>query len=330
MELVLRAARIAPRPVADAVLRVAAGRLARGTSALVESCRLNQYVVSGMTLAGEALDRAVRENILMMGRFPYELYNALGRPEREDALVVLDERAERFLRAEREDGPFVVAAIHYGNFDLIARVLSRNGWYPQVLSVPDPSGGYQWQNELRRGVDIEVTPISVDSLKQAARGLAAGRSVVTGLDWPMPEPDKIEPRFFGHEAPLPLLHVRMAMKAQVPVVLLCAPRMPDGRYHLYASDPIVMEGDRITPETLRLNAERCTAIAEDVIRRDPSQWAMSHIVWPSLAGGRVDGASRAGGERTDADDAVREPGAGVARADDGPDDDGDARQENLT
>jgi len=182
MELVLRAARITPRPLADAVLRVAAGKLSRGASALVESCRLNQYVVSGMTIAGEALDRAVRENILMMGRFPFELYSALGRTEREDALVVLDEHAERFLRAEREDGPFVCAAIHYGNFDLVARVLSRNGWYPQVLSVPDPSGGYQWQNELRRDVEIEVTPISVDSLKQAARGLSSGRSVVTGLD----------------------------------------------------------------------------------------------------------------------------------------------------
>lgn len=288
MGLVLRAARLTPRRAADVVLKVAAGRVARGSSAVAAASRLNQAVVSGMTLAGEAHARAVRENIYMMARFAYDLYHVLGNERAEEDLMAFDEVPERFLRREREHGPFVCAAVHYGNFDLVARGLNRRGWSPQVLSVPNPGGGYQWQNDLRRSVGIEMTPVSVESLKQASRGLAQGRSVITGLDWPMPEPDKIEPRFFGVEARLPLLHVRMAMRARLPVVVMGAPRTAEGRYRFWASEPIEMEGDRITPETLRVNAERCLAVAERVIREDPSQWAMSHVVWPRMAERRDD------------------------------------------
>ncbi|MBN2848939.1 MAG: hypothetical protein JXP72_10915, partial [Coriobacteriia bacterium] len=61
-----------------------------------------------------------------------------------------------------------------------------------------------------------------------------------------------------------------------------APRMPDGRYRLLASDPIPMEGGRATPELLLANAERCLAPAECWIAEYPRQWAMPHLVWPDI------------------------------------------------
>ncbi|MDO8848969.1 MAG: lysophospholipid acyltransferase family protein [Coriobacteriia bacterium] len=283
MRLALGAARALPRRAAEAAVPLVASRMmADPDSELSRAARSNQYVVSGKTLSGAALDEAARENVRNMGRFLYDLYHVLGREAAEEAIVIHDEVFEEFVERERTDGPFVYVGVHLGNFDLIGRALGRAGWRMQVLSVPDPNGGYEWQNDVRAEMGFEVTPVSLESLKAAARRLEAGGSVLTGLDRPLLEPDKAQPRFFGHPSPLPLLHVRLAMRAGVPVIPFTAPRMPDGRYRLLAADPIPLETGRATPEVLLTNAERCLAPAERWIAEYPRQWAMPHVVWPDI------------------------------------------------
>lgn len=284
MKVAVGIGRAVPRRVADPFVRTAARRIALNRdSRLVRAARLNQWMISGRTLAGEALDAAVLENLTMAARFLYDLYHVLGRPAAEDALIVRDEAFERLVERERSaEGPFVYVGVHFGNFDIMGRALGRAGWRMQTLSVPEPTSGYQWQNEMREQVGFRLTPVSVESLKEAARRLEQGESVLTGLDRPLPRPDKVMPRFFGHPAPLPLLHVRLAMRAGVPVVVCTSLREQDGRYRLLASDPIPMEGTRPTPEALLANAERCLAVPEAWIREHPAQWVMPHIVWPDL------------------------------------------------
>lgn len=281
--MAVAAARVIPRPLATRTVSFAATRVARsGSSALAHAARVNQYVVSGGALTGEALEAAVRENVRYMALFLYEFYRVLGDTRAEDAMVVRDDAFRAFIERERTDGPFVYVGIHHGNFDLVGRALGRAGWHMQTLSVPDPSGSYQWQNEIREQAGFEVTPISAASLKEAARRLQAGGSVLTGADRPMPEPDKAEPDFFGRPAPLPLLHVRMAMRAGVPVVAMTGRRTPEGLYQLLASDPVPMIGERPTPDALRANAEAVLAEPERWIAETPEQWSMPHVVWPGV------------------------------------------------
>lgn len=282
MRLALAVGRTVPRRAADRFVALAVDRIARDeTSAIVRAARANQYVVSGGALTGAALDEAVRANIASMARFLYDLYHVVGRPS-ERELVVRDDSWHAFIERERTEGPFVYSGIHLGDFDLVGRQLGFDGWRMQVLSVADPNAGYEWQNELREQAGFEVTPVTIDSLKHAARGLAEGRSVLTGHDRPLSAADKVQPRFFGHEAPLPLLHVRLAMRASVPVIALSAPREPDGRYRLLASDPIEMVSEKDEPDALRVNAERCLAAVEPWIAARPEQWAMPHVVWPEV------------------------------------------------
>jgi len=282
MRTALRVARAVPRRTAEGVIDFATARFMASSATLGDASRLNQWMASGRTLAGEKLDSAVRDNVRMMGRFLYDFYHVLGSDEAEDRLIVFDDVTDEFLRRHIAEGPFVYAGAHFGNFDLMGRVLGRHGLNAQVLSVADPNAGYEWQNAIRQQPGMEVTPVSIEALKHAARGLAGGCSVITGLDRPLLQPDKIQPRLFGHDAPLPLLHVRLAMRARVPVVVVTAPRTDDGRYRLLASAPIDMVGETLSPETLRVNAERCLAEAERMILTDPRQWAMPHRVWPDL------------------------------------------------
>lgn len=283
MRVALGIARAIPPSVAYPVTRLVADRLAANReSELGRAARVNQFVVSGGALTGAALEAAARRNVREMARTLYDLYHVIGHRETERALVVRDEVYEAFLERHGRGEPTVWVGVHYGNFDLMGRVLGYEGWNPQVLSVPNPHGGYEWQNEMRETAGFEVTPISLDSLKQAARRLEAGGSILSGLDFPMPEPDKVRPRFFGHPSSLPLLHVRLAMRAGVPVIALTAPRTPDGRYRLAMSEPIVMEGDHNDPEALCANAERCLAPVERWIAELPTLWCMPHVVWPDV------------------------------------------------
>lgn len=283
MRMALGVGRIVPQRAALKVADFAADRIASDPdSATWRAARANQYVVSGCTLRGEALDEAARRNVRQMAVFLYDLYHVLGDTEAEKARVLHDETFVRFVERDHSEGPFVYAGVHLGNFDLVGRVLGHSGWHLQVLSVPDPTGGYQWQNDMRDQVGMHVTPVSLESLKEAARRLEAGGSVLTGLDRPMPEPDKGRPMFFGHPSSLPLLHVRLAMRAKVPVIVFSTPRMPDGKYRLLSSEPIPMVGEKATPEALLENAERCLAVAEEWITEYREQWAMPHVVWPDV------------------------------------------------
>lgn len=283
MRAAVTAARIVPGSLARGAAGAVAARIARSrTSDLARASRINQYVVSGRTLTGAALDAAVRENVRLMTLVLYDLYKVLGDEAAEDVLVVHDDDFHAFVERDRAEGPFVYVGAHMGNFDLVGRALGRAGWRMQVLSVADPSGSYQWQNEVREQAGFEVTPVSAGALRDAARRLEQGGSILTGCDRPLPGPDKVEPRFFGLPAPLPLLHVRLAMRAGVPVVPLTGRRMEDGRYRLVTADPVPMASGRPTPELLLANAEAVLAPVERWIAEAPAQWSMPHVVWPGV------------------------------------------------
>ncbi len=282
IELALGVSRATPPFIGHAVARLAAHRLAADRdSAMVRAIRGNQWMSSGMTLTGPAPDAAVEETLAMSGRFLYDIYHLPRRPKALLAKVAIDETAERFVRASAE-GPRVIAVVHLSNFDLVARALGLSGWQVQVLSIANPNGGYEAQNEMRTASGLEVTPVSMESLKRASRRLADGGSVLTGIDRPLPGAD-LRPRFFGRPAPLPVLHVRLAMRAKAPVVVASGILREDGRYALQAFEPIQMEGSVKNEADVLANAERVLRFAEEFITRSPRQWAMPHAVWPDIS-----------------------------------------------
>ncbi len=102
---------------------------------------------------------------------------------------------------------------------------------------------------------------------------------MSGLDRPVSE-SKYCPRFFGRPAALPVLHVPLALKANVPVVVVGAIRQPNGVYQVQTSEPIFMRRhpDRYTE--IMQNAETILDVASGYIRKAPQQWAMFYPVWP--------------------------------------------------
>lgn len=279
--LALAVSRATPPALGYRIARAGARRLAADTeSYMTRAIRTNQWMASGRTLEGAELDEAVRATLEMSGRFLYDIYHLPRDPQALLRRVAVTEAFEWFL-SETSKGPHVVVGVHLGNFDLVGQALGISGWHAQVLSVADPNGGYQWQNEMRARNGLDMTPVTIESLKRAARRLADGGTVLTGIDRPLPGAE-LHPRFFGAPADVPVLHVRLAMRAQAPVIVISALQREDGLYELQASKPIVMPGSVKNPEDVLRNAETTLAVAEEFISRAPRQWAMPHAVWPDI------------------------------------------------
>lgn len=252
----------------------------RRESRLVQAVRANQWVANGETLQGSALDEAVRRTLRYSAHSLFDLYHYNDDFEATRQLLVFDSSFENIARRpEFAQRGLVVAGLHLSSFDLIMQWVCRNGLKPLVLTIPNPQGARQVEYELRKRMGMNLIPASVAALRQALRHLQRGGMVLTGIDRPIENPE-ICPRFFGRPAALPVHHIFLAVKARVPIVITAPYLQPDGKYHIFASDPIEMDACPHAAEETLHNAEKVLKVAEDFVRRSPQQWSVPLPVWP--------------------------------------------------
>lgn len=235
-------------------------------------------------ISPQELDAAAERVIYHAGRGYYDMFRAgvddyvAGRaPIRHDAA-----EWELALEVLHSDRGAVLVGPHVGNFDLAAQWITAQGVEMQALSLAEPTTGNRIQNWLRRRRGIIVTPIGVSALRLAVARLRKGGVVLTGVDRPVAPDDEPVP-LFGTPARLPDGHVRLAMQANVPVLVASCTLEPDGCWMLHVAPPLEMErtGDR--EGDIRRNVRRVLAVVEDLIRMAPDQWLMFVPVWDEPA-----------------------------------------------
>jgi KDO2-lipid IV(A) lauroyltransferase len=212
----------------------------------------------------------------------FDLYHYLDDFEATRQLIVFDPSFDQVTqRGEYNPRGLVIAGLHLSGFDLVLQWLVRGGLDLLVLTISDPRGGRRIEYETRKRTGMNVMPASFSSIRHALKHLQKGGTVLTGIDRPLEGPE-VTPRFFGRPAALPVHHIFLAVKARVPVILSVAYLRPDGKYHVFASDPIEMDSAATSPDILIRNAENVLGVAEKFIRRAPHQWSVPLPVWPQL------------------------------------------------
>jgi lauroyl/myristoyl acyltransferase len=78
-------------------------------------------------------------------------------------------------------------------------------------------------------------------------------------------------------------HIHLALRADVPIILMAAKSGPQGDYQLQISEPIYMESNPDRSLEILRNAGAVLSVAERYIRQVPQQWAMFYPVWPQLS-----------------------------------------------
>jgi len=274
-------ARAIPPRVGHAIASFVARFLAsQPRSRSVRAVRANQWVASGRVSSRESLDQAVRAVFQNAGRSIYDLYHTMQDPATAGHFFVFDPPVHVLIdRPEFDQRGLVVVGLHMSSFDLALQWMCLKWFKPLVLTLPDPQGGRRLEFEIRRRTGMNLVPASVNGMRQAIRHLRQGGIVLTGIDRPHPEYEP-RPRFFGSPACLPSHHIYLALKARVPVLIVSLRLESDGKYHIGASAPIEMDFHPERMEALKYNAEKVLAVAEDLIRRAPHQWAIFQPVWP--------------------------------------------------
>jgi len=262
---------------------IADGLAARRNSKLVRAVRANQSVLLGEGASTATLDRAVRDTLRSSARSLFDLYRYIDEPQAFDRMVVLEDGVPELIsRAEYAKDGLVAVGPHLSSFDLLARWICGQIVRPLVLTLPNPRGGRRVEYEMRQQLGVHLVPSTVGGMRQAVRHLQQGGAVLTSLDRPIPHP-RVQPRFFGRPAAVPVHYVFLAMKAHVPLVVVATTLEEDGRYHVRRSDWIEMETNLEGDKQVLYNAEKVLRVAEGFIRRAPQQWAVPLPVWPSAA-----------------------------------------------
>ncbi len=246
----------------------------------VRAVRANQWVIRDGRASAEALDQASTETFGFTGRFLYDFLHYFNKKKAVFQLVEFEPSFQRLLEQNREgEHGVLMVCPHLTNVDLLGHAAALAGMRFQVLSYPDPPASYRATNRLRAASGIDVTPMSIQALRQATARLKSNGFVLTGVDRPIDD-HKYRPRFFGRPASLPVGHVRLALNTQAPVVVITGYLQPNGRYRVRASEPVWMQADDDLTVEMVSNAEKILGIIEQEILKAPEQWTMFYPVWP--------------------------------------------------
>lgn len=247
---------------------------------LVRAARANQWVVSGGMLTPSQLDERVKAAFNHTARAIYELNHFLYDPDALERLIHFTPFVQDLIRQSTKPGEgTLVVGLHLGNFDLAVRAATLRGLKGLVLTLPEISGGYDLQYQMRKAVGMEIVPANIDNLRLAVERLRAGEVVFTALDRPLAK-TKYRPHFFGRVSHLPVHYIPLAIKAEVRVIVAASVRMPDGRYHFKVSEPLYLTRYPDRQTELIKNAEKVLRVAQDYVRQYPEQWSMFFPVWP--------------------------------------------------
>lgn len=252
----------------------------RSTSSMVRCSRANQWIVSEKKLTKDELDQRVFEVFDHTAYCLFDLYHNIDEPQTLLSKITFSPKLEKILDEREKCGEGTIYVTpHLSNFDLAGRAITYSGHHILVLSYPNPNKGYQLQNKLRKEYDIEIMPMSVESLRLGKQRLQEGKAIITGLDRPLDE-TKYHPRFFGYPSNVPVTYIKLAQQTKVPIVVVACMGNENGAYTADASDLIFMHNYHDPIQDMERNAEKVLKQAEVFIRAHPNQWSMFYPVWP--------------------------------------------------
>lgn len=246
---------------------------------MIQNLRRNLAVVHGVPMDHPRVDESVNYLLQNTARSFVDLSKALvAGPEAVRAACRFDEATLEIVQEHIAQGQGIVfVSAHMCSFDLALLALGQLFPSVQILSNAAPEGSSKPMNEIRARHGLEITPISVASLRQALERLRNGGLVIIAADMPIEDGEDMV--FFDRVARLPTGHVRLALNTGATILVGTSRRMADGRYVIEgaeASRPS-SSGDR-RGDAIRW-AQSSLDILERFIKFVPEQWLMPLLVW---------------------------------------------------
>lgn len=172
----------------------------------------------------------------------------------------------------------VMISAHLGNIEMVLYALMLRGL---SITIPvervEPPELFDYISALRMSKGLKLIPIDgplldlVRTLKKGGVvGLAGDRDITrTGQ----------EVEFFGCPAYLPDGHVRLALRAGVPLVIGFSQRQPDQTHHAYFLPAFHLPSQGTPEERIAAGMKFVVNEIEKAIRQNPEQWTVTVSIW---------------------------------------------------
>jgi len=275
--------RMIPYRLAYGVGKLLARWVSRNPNApMNQAIRANQAVIRELPYDDPRLDNAVYEVMKMNARGFVDFFKAIAGGEQavNNACVLDEPLRSKIGQWATEDRGLIIIGPHLLGFDVFMLYLGMFGYPILALSYPDPKGSYVPQNILRRRFGFDITPVSVQSLRQGLRHLRQGKVFMTAVDRPGLGGEPLV--FFGREVVLPVGHARLAVKTNSRVVVGVPYLDEAGVYHGMAAEVFEPPNTRKEKRDAHELAQQVLSTFEIYIRKWPENWLMFYHVWPEV------------------------------------------------
>ncbi|APV45074.1 kdo(2)-lipid IV(A) lauroyltransferase [Dehalogenimonas formicexedens] len=177
---------------------------------------------------------------------------------------------------ERKWGVVLVTA-HLGSFDIAAQIFAIRSVKTTVLvEALKPPPLLNHVTALRESHGVAFMPGRPGALESMMQLLRSGEAILMACDRNI-KGKGITSVFFGEEATLPTVAVRMAMRTGAAIVPIFNRREDNGKYVIYVEPAI----DVFTTGNGAVvkNVEQIAQVMERYIRHCPEQWVTLKSIW---------------------------------------------------
>lgn len=179
--------------------------------------------------SAEARERQVLEILKATGRNTFETLRVWTRSRASSLALVRRVHGAHHVEALRARGRgLIVAAPHYGNWELLIEYLSSLAPFSLVYRVPEKPAGDVFLRLARRGANVTLVPAQASAMRPLWRALQAGEIVgITPDQQPKLGGGEFAP-FFGRQALTLSLIPKLAERSGAPVLFAYAEPVADG------------------------------------------------------------------------------------------------------
>ena len=218
-------------------------------------------------------ERLVREVMRETGRAALETLRIWTRPRKQALALVGGVSGLGHLEAAQAAGRGVIlAAPHYGSWELLVEFMAARGPFSLVYRVPESAAGDGFLRLARGGENVRLVPAEATAMRPLLRALQAGEVVgITPDHQPKLGGGEFAP-FFGRQALTLSLIPRLAERTGAAVLMGFAERRPDGRFEVrFEPAPAGIASPDLAAATAAMNSA-----VEAVARRDLRQYQWTY------------------------------------------------------
>ena len=236
-------------------------------------------VMPALELTEPEARRLIRASFVNLARNVLEILYMPKLNEQNFHKYIEIDHLERMTDALAEGNGVVVLTGHIGTWEWLSADFTMNGLPVTAIAKNQPNMQYtNALNDLRKTINVEIFSRGTSELLAAAKALKKGKILGFLADQDAGPKGAFLP-FLGKMASTPMGPAVFACKFNAPVLPAFILRQPNGRHKVVIGEVMRYEDTGDTDKDLFNFTAKMTAIMENVIRENPTQWLWFQKRW---------------------------------------------------